>query len=74
MPTLFTVNNITGSTPFEVYLCLTGGTTCYYVDMITDTQLPYSFNCPTPLENLGVYCIRVVDNDGCIITNCTNIT
>jgi hypothetical protein len=74
MPTLITVNNITGSTPYEIYLCVSGGTPCYYIGQITSSQLPYQFNPPLPLDNLGYYCLRVEDNDGCIITECFNLT
>ena len=38
-----TVNNITGSTPYDVYLCDTSQTTCIYINQITDSQLPYNF-------------------------------
>lgn len=73
MPTFITVNNITGSTPYQVYLCLSGGTECYFIDSINSTQLPYNFTVPTPVSNLSYYCLRIIDNDGCIITGCTNI-
>lgn len=74
MPTSVTVSNITGSTPYELYLCLTGGTPCYYMGVITSAELPYSFNVPYPIQDLKGYCIRVVDNDGCEITNCFTVT
>jgi hypothetical protein len=74
MPTTITVSNIiSGSTPFDIYLCMTGGTPCYYITQIGSGDLPYDFAVPTPLsEKLG-YCLRVVDSDGCVITGCTSI-
>jgi hypothetical protein len=74
MPTSVTVNNITGTTPFEVYLCLTGGTPCYYINKIDSAEIPYDFIVPIPLQDLGGYCIRIVDADGCIITECFTVT
>lgn len=73
MANLITVNQITGDSPFQVYLCLSGGTTCYFVDTITSSQIPYNFYTPTPIENYDYYCLRVIDNVGCVITQCFNI-
>ena len=49
MPTTITVNSITGSTPFDVYLCLSGGSPCYYVKSIGSGELPYNFSVPKPI-------------------------
>ena len=73
MPTFITLNDITGSTPYDIYLCLSGGTPCYYIDTIESTELPFNFTVPTPISNYSYYCMRIIDNDGCIITGCTNI-
>ena len=73
MPTTITLSNITGSTPFDVYICLSGGSPCYYITSIGGGSLPYNFTVPTPIENFNYYCMKVVDADGCIITGCTSI-
>jgi hypothetical protein len=73
MPTTITVSNITGSTPFDVYLCLSGGSPCYYITSIGGGSLPYDFTVPTPIEKFTYYCMKVVDSDGCVITGCTSI-
>jgi hypothetical protein len=73
MPTTITVNNITGSTPYNVYICLSGGSPCYYIDSINSGDLPYDFTVPKPIEKFSYYCMKVVDADGCIITGCTSI-
>ena len=73
MPTTITVSDITGSTPFDVYLCLSGGSPCYYITSIGGGSLPYDFTVPTPIEKFTYYCMKVVDSDGCIITGCTSI-
>jgi hypothetical protein len=73
MPTTITVNNITGSTPFDVYLCLSGGSPCYYVKSIGSGELPYNFSVPKPIQDFSYYCLKVVDVNGCIITGCTSI-
>lgn len=73
MPTTITVSNITGSTPFDIYLCITGGTPCYYIASINSGDLPYSFSVPTPIQELPGYDLRVTDSVGCIITGTTTI-
>jgi hypothetical protein len=73
MPTTITVNSITGSTPFDVYLCLSGGSPCYYVKSIGSGELPYNFSVPKPIQDFSYYCLKIVDANGCIITGCTSI-
>jgi hypothetical protein len=74
MPSLVTVSNIVGTTPYEIYLSVSGSPAYYYIDSISSVQLPYNFTVPIPLQNNQSFCLRVVDNDGCIITNCFNVT
>ena len=73
MPTTITVSNITGSTPFDVYLCMSGGSPCYYIKTISSGELPYDFTVPKPISDFSYYCMKVVDSNGCIITGCTSI-
>ncbi len=74
MPSLVTVSNITGTTPYEIYISISGSSSYYYIDYIDSSQLPYNFNIPIPIQDMIGYCLKVVDNDGCIITNCFTIT
>jgi hypothetical protein len=74
MPNSITVTDITGTTPYEVYLCLSGGSPCYYINYIESSELPFVFTVPSPIQNLGGYCLRIIDNDGCIISNCFTIS
>ena len=64
MPKIITINDITGSTPFNVYLCDNPVTVCVYVDSIS--SFPYSFQIPSLLENQGDYNLKIEDNNGCI--------
>jgi hypothetical protein len=74
MPNSVTISNITGTTPYELYLCISGGGPCYYIDYIESSELPFNFTVPSPIQSYNGYCLRVIDNDGCIITNCFTIT
>ena len=72
MPSTGYIYNITGSTPFQVYISFSGDSTqYYYIDQITSAQLPYEFNLPKAIQDMNAYCVKIVDSDGCIITGCT---
>ena len=59
MPTNITINNITGTTPFDIYICDDPITTCVYVDTIT--TLPYMFSVPIILDGQLSYNLKVID-------------
>jgi hypothetical protein len=67
MPTEIQITNLSGSSPFDVYTCDTGYTTCIYVSTITSAQLPYQFQLPFIQEGMNPIGIKVVDDAGCII-------
>jgi hypothetical protein len=67
MPTDITISNLTGQNPFNVYICDTGSTVCYFVNTITTGDIPYVFEVPIPLGSLTSFNINVVDNNGCQI-------
>jgi hypothetical protein len=71
MPTNININNISGATPFNVYLCDQSNVTCIYIDTIPSSSLPYNFQVPTILENNPSYNLKVIDNNGC--TSISNI-
>ena len=67
MPTEIKISNLGGSSPFDVYTCDTGYTTCVYVSTITPAQLPYFFQLPFIQEGMNPIGLQVVDNTGCIV-------
>jgi len=67
MPTDITINDITGQTPYDVYLCDDPETTCIYIDTITSLDFPYTFNVPFPLEALTSFTLKVVDDNECVV-------
>ncbi len=67
MPTQIEITNLGGSSPFDVFTCDTGYTTCVYVSTITSSQLPYEFQLPFIQEGMNPIGLRVVDNTGCIV-------
>lgn len=67
MPTDITISNISGSTPFDVYVCNTGYTTCIYVSTINSGDLPYTFEIPPIYSSLTDFIVKVVDDNNCEI-------
>lgn len=65
MPTQVTINSITGSQPYNVWICNSNLTSCLYVDTIATSSIPYIFNIPQLLDGLTEYKLKVVDNVGC---------
>jgi hypothetical protein len=66
-----TINNITGQTPFDIYICDSNGDGCFYISTIS--SVPYIFNIPPPYDNLSSYMLKIVDNRGCVITGVESV-
>jgi hypothetical protein len=67
MPTTVTITNLAGSSPFDVWVCNTGLTTCIYVDTITTA--PYTFEIPSIYSSFSQFVVKVIDDNECIKTN-----
>jgi hypothetical protein len=67
MPIDITINNISGQTPFDVYVCNTGQTYCVYSATITSGDLPYTFEVPIPFLNSEGVNLRIIDDNDCQI-------
>lgn len=61
-----TISSITGQSPYDIYICQTGGTGCFY--MTTISSVPYTFDIPAPYNTSSAYMLKVIDSIGCIIT------
>ena len=72
MGTNINISSITGITPYDVYVCDTGYTTCIYVSTINSGNLPYSFMIPSIFSSLTNFVVKVIDDNNCVITE--NIT
>jgi hypothetical protein len=65
------ISSITGSTPFDIYICQPSGNDCFYITTIS--TIPYVFDIPTPYDSSTSYMLKVIDNNGCIISGVTNV-
>jgi hypothetical protein len=68
MPNQVTVSTITGTPPYSIYVCNQLFTACFYVTTIGSGSIPYTFNVPFIYSNFSTVGIKIVDTDGCIIT------
>lgn len=73
MPIDITINNITGSTPFDIYVCDTGSTYCVYVNTVNSGDLPYTFEVPVVYINSTSVNLRIVDDNNCEINEILTI-
>lgn len=73
MPTDITINDISGSTPFDVWVCDTGYTSCIYVSTINSGDLPYTFEIPPIYSSLTNFAVKVVDDNECTVTQLISV-
>jgi hypothetical protein len=73
MGTNITITSITGISPYDVYVCDTGYTTCIYVSTINSGNLPYSFMIPSIFSSLTDFVVKVIDDNDCTIIENINI-
>jgi hypothetical protein len=72
MGTQVNINGITGQSPFNIYVCLTEGTQCIFIDKIENT--PYDFIIPPPYDTLSSYMLKIIDGNNSVITGQTTVT
>ena len=68
-----TISNITGATPYDIYICQPDGTSCFYINTITSSGLPYQFDIPVPYDTATQYMLKAIDNNNCVITGTTTV-
>jgi hypothetical protein len=61
-----TISSITGQSPYDIYICQSDGSGCFYVTTIT--TIPYVFDIPAPYDTSSSYMLRVVDANNCVIS------
>ena len=58
-----TIDSITGQTPYDIYICQSDGTACFYVT--TTSTIPYVFDIPAPNDTSLSYMLKIKDAEGC---------
>lgn len=61
------ISLLTGTEPYNIYLCDTGFTTCLYINTINDSDITYSFPLPAIFSGQSKLIIKAVDSLNCSI-------
>ena len=71
MSTTVRITDITGATPFDIWVCEDcSSNNCQYITTITTGDLPnYEFILPSNFEYLSSYTVRIIDDNNCVICN-----
>lgn len=67
MPTNITLTSVSGLSPFHIYVCDTGFTSCIYVNTVTPIDIPYQVGIPPLFLSLSNVVVKVVDSNDCEI-------
>lgn len=65
MPNYVQITSVTGTSPYDVYVCDITNTFCYVVT--TNVTIPYNFYVPAPLDDVSQLIVKLVDSLGCEI-------
>lgn len=68
-----TINTLTGTSPFNIYLCTNTYTQCTWISNINNTAIPYSFLVPANYLNLPSVGVKVIDKENCEIKQTINL-
>ena len=63
----YTINSITGTPDYNIFVCDNTGLSCVYLATINNGDLPYTQEIPAPYDNMDQYIIKIVDINGCSI-------
>jgi hypothetical protein len=62
-----TINSITGTQDYHLYVCDTTLVNCVYIDTFDNSDVPFTATIPSPYDAMINYSIKIVDNNNCVI-------
>lgn len=63
----FTIQYITGTPEYNVYVCDQNALNCVYIDTINNFDIPYTKEIPAPYNSMLNFSIKIIDINGCEI-------
>jgi hypothetical protein len=63
MPNIVQINSLSGTAPFDLYVCDQTISYCFFVASISGS--PYTFNVPPPLDSTTPIILKVIDANNC---------
>lgn len=61
------IQNVTGSTPYQVYVCNIFETVCEYLGILSGTTLGKVFYLSSTFDTAPIITVKLIDNNGCEI-------
>ena len=61
------INSISGTSPFNIYMCDVGLYQCIFLQTETSPTYPIELNPPTTLIGTTSFIIKIIDANGCQI-------
>lgn len=74
MPNQVNIVSLSGTPPYNIYVCDATITYCFFVQTIVGA--PYMFNVPSPLDSTTPIILKVIDFNNCeniYLLNCQEI-
>ena len=65
MPNIVQINGITGTSPYDIYVCDITLNYCFSAFTTTTITPPFQFPVPPPLDNTTEIILKIVDSLGC---------
>lgn len=65
MPHQIAISGITGTSPYDVYVCDITNTFCYLISGATSMPPAINFIVPPPLNNVNSLLVKIIDYGGC---------
>ncbi len=59
------INSISGTSPFDIYMCDIGMVECIFIETVTSPTYPITITYPTTLIGTTSFVIKIVDGNGC---------
>lgn len=69
-----TINSITGTSDYDVWVSngCAESEVKVYIDTISDSDIPYTFNLPAAYQN-SAFCVKIYDDNDCTICDCFGV-
>jgi hypothetical protein len=61
------INSISGTSPFDIYMCDIGLVQCIFIETVTSPTYPITLTTPTTLIGATSFIIKIIDTNGCQI-------
>lgn len=61
------INSISGTSPFDIYMCDTGLVQCVFLQTETSPTYPIILTTPNTLMGVTSFIIKIIDGNGCSI-------